>query len=352
MLFTKKIIIFIFKKILEHKDLTRRILVIKMKYIKLQPLCADSLGTRSMALFLETPDIRILIDPNATLSMRYKLVPHPIEYKTLRDCIQKIFFYSQKCKYIFISHYHYDHYIPFFEDYTFMSVKQSLAEDLYKNKIIFLKDIESNIDSTQQRRGSFFYAITKKIAEDITFVDGQRFELDNTILQFSPPIPHGELEYFKGFVIMIIVMYDIEKFIFAPDIYGIISTEILEYIIKENPDWIYLGGPPLYLKSIKIGPLAIKKSKENLLRLASKTNIIIDHHLVRSHDWKSWLQDIKNVSEHYKKKVLTVAEFLNVEHKLYEANRDSLWLKDPPDDRFVQWSKFDVNIRKTLPPPI
>lgn len=322
-----------------------------MKFIKIIPICADSLGTRSMCLFVETPDIKILIDPNAILSVRYKLPPHPIEYKTLKDCIDSIVNFSKKADYLFISHYHYDHYMPFFEDYTFMYTNSSIAENVYLNKVLFLKDINSAIDSWQQKRGEIFLHKIKKLTDHINYVDGKRFEYGNTVIQFSPPMPHGSIEH-RGFVVMMTVMYDIEKFIFASDVYGIPSTETLTYILKESPDWIYLAGPPLYLEGIKIGPIAIKKSKENLSRLATRTNIIIDHQLVRSHNWKTWLQDIRFISESHNNIVLTVAEFLKEDLKLYEVNRDSLWEKYPPDDRFVEWTKLDKSLRKITPPPI
>jgi len=48
--------------------------------MKITPLAADSLGARSMATIVETPDVSVLIDPSVRLGpFRYDLRPHPTE---------------------------------------------------------------------------------------------------------------------------------------------------------------------------------------------------------------------------------------------------------------------------------
>ena len=64
------------------------------------------------------------------------------------------------------------------------------------------------------------------------------------------------------------------------------------------------------------------------------------------------MQDIRFISESHNNIVSTVAEFLKEDFKLYEVNRDSLWEKYPPDDRFIEWTKLDKSLRKITPPPI
>ena len=54
--------------------------------MKILPLAADSLGTRSMATFVETGDVNILIDPAVSLGpKRYSLPPHPLEYEKMDE---------------------------------------------------------------------------------------------------------------------------------------------------------------------------------------------------------------------------------------------------------------------------
>src|SRR3989454_12853690 len=54
--------------------------------MKITPLAADSFGARSMATLVETPDLKILIDPGVRLGpYRYDLPPHEIEEDRRRD---------------------------------------------------------------------------------------------------------------------------------------------------------------------------------------------------------------------------------------------------------------------------
>ena len=46
--------------------------------MKIKPVASDSMGTRSMATYVETKDVKIFIDPGVALGpSRYGLPPHP-----------------------------------------------------------------------------------------------------------------------------------------------------------------------------------------------------------------------------------------------------------------------------------
>ena len=52
--------------------------------MKVLPIASDSLGVRSLATYVETRDVKILIDPSAALGpSRYGLPPHPHEISAL-----------------------------------------------------------------------------------------------------------------------------------------------------------------------------------------------------------------------------------------------------------------------------
>ena len=54
--------------------------------LKVKPLAFDSFGVRSMATFVETDDVAVLIDPSVSLApKRYKLPPHPIEERRMSE---------------------------------------------------------------------------------------------------------------------------------------------------------------------------------------------------------------------------------------------------------------------------
>jgi len=59
--------------------------------LEIKPLAFDSLGVRSMATFISTPDINIIIDPSASLApLRYGLPPHELEVRALHNSIEVI----------------------------------------------------------------------------------------------------------------------------------------------------------------------------------------------------------------------------------------------------------------------
>ena len=54
--------------------------------MKIIPITFDSLGTRGMATYVETKDVKIFIDPGVSLApIRYSLPPHPLELKRLDE---------------------------------------------------------------------------------------------------------------------------------------------------------------------------------------------------------------------------------------------------------------------------
>ena len=93
-------------------------------------LAADSLGLRSMATYIETKDLRILIDPGASVApIRNGFGPTQEELNLLEKTLAKIKAYIRISDLIIISHYHYDHYIYF-------------EPSVFNGKRLFLKNPE------------------------------------------------------------------------------------------------------------------------------------------------------------------------------------------------------------------
>src|SRR2546428_10737674 len=78
--------------------------------MKITPLAADSLGARSMATFVTTPDVAILIDPGVRLGpYRYDLPPHELEEDRRRDLLRGVRGAAEKAAIPPVSHYHSGH---------------------------------------------------------------------------------------------------------------------------------------------------------------------------------------------------------------------------------------------------
>ncbi len=116
----------------------------ELQGLRAVPLSFDSLGVRSMATYVETDDLKILIDPAVALGpKRYGLPPHPLEIKRMHETWDDVRKYAAKSDVLIITNYHYDHHNPD-------------EPDLYKDKIVYLKDPLRNINRSQSARASYF----------------------------------------------------------------------------------------------------------------------------------------------------------------------------------------------------
>ena len=89
-----------------------------LKHIKVLPLAAESLGVRSMCTFVETLDMQIVLDAGVSLCpMRFGLLPHPLEFKAIDEARRRIAEAAGKAEIVSLSHYHFDHHTPSYEDW-------------------------------------------------------------------------------------------------------------------------------------------------------------------------------------------------------------------------------------------
>jgi len=324
-----------------------------LKYIKIKPLAAESLGVRSMATFVKTPDVSILIDASAALGFRYGLVPHPLEYKAVEKATKEIIRYAYYADIVTLSHLHWDHFKPFFEEYRYIWSSKEIAEAIYADKIILGKNYQENINFSQRRRGYSFYKDVRKVAKKVEFADGKSYVFGNTIVKFSTPVPHGEENTPLGYVLMCTIKYEDETFIHTSDVQGPVSERTLNLILKEKPNAIYVSGPPTYLEKYRIKEETLRKAKENLTKLARNVRlIIVDHHLLRDLDWKVWLQSAVGEAKMNKHEIMCVSEYLNKEHRPLEANRQMLYQQYPPSEEFEKWKNRPREERRKTKPPI
>ena len=275
-------------------------------------MASDSLGVRSMATYVETKDCKILIDPSAALGpKRYGLPPAEQEMVALEKTKNEIAKTAKQCNILVISHYHYDHYDP--------------SAGFYKDKTIFAKDINKNINKSQQKRGTDF----KKIVEDscdLIYCDDSKHNVGNTELIFSPPFFHGPENVRLGYVIMTTI-YDGEKrLLHASDVQGPVTKSAREYIISQSPDLFIMDGPPTIFLGWKFSMQNLQDAADNLVEIKEKLDcdIILDHHLLRDLNYKKIFPQPYRASG---KKVKTFAEYLGKENNTLEAHRKELWGK-------------------------
>lgn len=324
-----------------------------MASIKVRPIAFESLGVRSMCTFVETPDIRILIDPGLSLGPRFSLLPHPEEYRVRNELRRKLLNAAREAEILAITHYHYDHYTPFFNESVWTGSTVEEAETLYDGKDILAKSYRSRINHSQRRRGWLLWKGLSDRGMKAKEADGSTFIFGETRLIFSEPVPHGEQDSLLGWVLMLLIERGDERILFTSDIQGPVATTTLGLIRKWTARLVIIGGPPLYLRGYRVSKEAIDRALSNMLSLASFTpSIIVDHHLLRDSGWRDFLAPIFKAVIDNGGALYTAAEYSGSTALPLEYKRKDLYRSEPPSREFIEWSKMSKDDRRRIPPPI
>ncbi|MGQ9788670.1 MAG: MBL fold metallo-hydrolase [Candidatus Hadarchaeaceae archaeon] len=283
-----------------------------------------------MATFVETDDLKVVIDPGSALGPRFHLSPHEREYVALVRSRHAILEAARKADVLTISHYHFDHYVPSFEDWVWLWSSAEIAANLYRGKIILAKDIKTDINASQRKRGYIFQKLNAKIAKEIKTADGKSFSLGQTTLKFSRPVAHGSPGTELGYLLMLTVKTPRCTLVHASDVQGPIDGKTLQMILAERPDAVITGGPPIYLTGYKIDETSLESAKNNMKKLVKEVPLnVIDHHLLRSLDYREFLKPVFKEAEEKGHCLLIASEMLGLEPELLEARRKELHEKEP-----------------------
>lgn len=321
--------------------------------MRIVPVGFESLGVRSMCTFIETPDVRILVDAGVALGPRFRKLPHPQEYRARDQCRKRIREYAAKADVVVISHYHNDHHTPNYTEPVWLGSSAEESEQIYRDKLVLVKDIRNAINFNQRRRGWMFQRFVKRIGSKCEVADGRDYEFGATTVKISQPVPHGEDETELGWVLMTTIESQGEKVLHASDVQGPMSKLTTRLILKEKPGTLILGGPPLYLEGVRVDKASIHKGLENASRIAGKTpKIIFEHHVLRSEKWEDEAKSVLQASSEAGHELVTAAGYLGDRPKLLESRRERLYEEDPPSREFVKWTELPREKRRLQAPPV
>src|SRR5436853_4715009 len=321
--------------------------------INVTPLAFESLGVRSMCTLVQTKDVTVLLDAGVALGPRFRLMPHPREFRARDDARKRIEEAADKAKVVTISHYHNDHHTTNFVDPVWLGSSQESFERIYKGKIVLAKDSRRKINTAQRRRGWMFRQATEKLAEKFETADERTFEFGRTKVRFPAPVPHGEGESELGWVLPCIVEKAKEKVFFAPDVQGPVVDETVSLMLREKRHLLVMGGPPTYLQGYRIGDEFFRKATRNMERiLGTIPMVVIDHHLLRDEGWYKFLEPVRKSAEKADHKLLTASELLEKEPQPLECKRQSLYEQDKPTKEFQEWANLPEEKRSDKPPPL
>ena len=254
--------------------------------IKVTPLAAESFGVRSMCTLVETPDVTVLLDAGVSLCpYRFSLPPHPIEFQTIARLRKRIAEAADRAEVVTISHYHFDHHTPSYEDWVVnWTEANETARQIYQDKTVLMKNPKEKINASQRQRAWLFQKTGGKYAKKLESADGKTFTYGQTALRFSEPVAHGSEDSMLGWVTMAVVEHKGERFMFAPDVQGPMSNHTLELIKKAEPTVIMLGGPPFYLGGFRADKAEV----------VTISHFHFDHHTPSYEDWVvNWTEETR-----------------------------------------------------------
>ncbi len=277
--------------------------------MKIVPLAADSLGVRSMATFVEVGRTGILLDPGATLApARFGLPPAAEEWEALRRANDRISAYATRAEFVFVSHYHEDH---------FRSDPAS-----YAGRHVLAKDPRRMIQGLQARRGAELWRALEGVAK-VQGADGSARREAGLTLEVSPPLAHGLEGTALGYLVALTIVdqAERERFVFAGDVQGPLSPVVAAYLERQWPTLLYLSGPPSYVEHI-LGADVVDRGIAHLTRIIDATGcrVIMDHHAVRDRRWRERFAGLLDAG-----RVTTAAEYLGLSETPLEARRRELW---------------------------
>ena len=274
-------------------------------------------------------------------------------YEAMAECRRRIAGVAEKVEVVTLSHYHFDHHTPSYEDWCYNWSSAEVAKQIYEEKLVLVKSYKGMINFSQRRRGWMFKKTGGKYAKRLEIADGKEFEFDDTTLKFSSPVFHGPQNSELGWIVMTTIKYEDEKVLFASDVQGPMCDSTLEMIIAEAPDLIIIGGPPAYLAGFTVGEEYVQRGLWNLKAIVEKVPLtVLEHHILRGENWRDFSQPIFEAAAATEHVVVTAAEFVGKENNLLESGRKHLFEAYPPTLEFEKWTKLPQPKRKLVKPPI
>ncbi len=286
--------------------------------MRIELIASDSAGTRSMATYVETSDLKIIIDPSVALGpRRYGLPPHPLEYEKMEEDWREIEKWAKKAEVAVVTHYHYDHHNP--EKIEILSGKR-----------VFVKHPTQKINRSQRRRSEYFLSRLKEIAQ-VEYCDGRTYEFGSTVVEFSEPVFHGTSSRL-GYVVEVFIESEGESFLFSSDVQGASIDDQIDFMLAKKPRIAYIDGALSYMLGYRFSQASLQTSIRNLKKLVEQRQLetlILDHHLLRDLKWREHMAEVINTAEKLGKEVVSAALFSGKEELMLEARRKILYERFP-----------------------
>ena len=282
--------------------------------MRVVPIAEESLGVRSMALFVDLGDTRVVLDPGVSIApVRYGLPPHPLEIRALSEARRRLQKYVAEAEVLIISHYHRDHFTPNYQSFYMWTDADTWVET-YGGKIVLTKSTSST-NWSQRRRGYSLLRDVHRVAKQVVEADNYELRIGKSAINIIGPFVHGDERL--GKVVGAVLSDGDTTLVYLPD--QAIEDHSLSVERIPEADIYIVGGPALYLGKPP-------KSLAKLSQLCRRGTVVLAHHSLRGGDPRGLLGSCR---------VLTYAEMLGAEPRLLEYMRKELYLKHPPPSEWI-----------------
>jgi uncharacterized protein len=281
------------------------------------PLAADSMGARSMATYVETDRLRLLIDPGILLAdSRYGLTPHPIERWTMNKLVDRIGVFAKAANAVAVTRWDPEH----------CSLERT---EWYAGKRLFLKNPNLHVPPEPRKSAFEFIRSIRRAASDVSYADGRTFPFGKALLSFSESFPHPFDAAACAALALSVSDDEEDAFAFSSAVRGTPSDPVEKFLIARHPALLYLDGPPI--RARQTPPLAQvwKRLRKTILESGAR-QVILDHHLLRDSRWRTAAEPIFRFGREHEIRIVTAAEYRGDEVLSLESDRKLLHERHAP----------------------
>ena len=290
-------------------------------------LAFDSFGVRSMATYVETRDVRVLIDPGVALApRRFGFPPHPLELERLETLAAEVSRHAEKAEVLVVTHYHYDHH----------DLGDRIPLKVWEGKEVYLKHPTENINPSQKfERAPLFLKKIEGLPKQVNYADGGEASYGRTLIKFSEAVPHGANPRL-GYIFQVSVDDGDSKLVYTSDVEGPVLQSQTAFILAEKPTLLIVDGPMTYMLGYRYTVENLASALENLKRIIAETpveTLILDHHFMRDLNYRTIASPLYKAAKSRGVKVLSAAEYLGRKVEILEAVRPELYKQFKPKTR-------------------
>ncbi len=263
--------------------------------MEIEYVAFDSFGVKSSCIKIYLEDVTLVIDPGIAEEVDSFPLPWEERLELTRSYEERIAEACREADVIAISHYHYDHHLPY--------------PEWYKRKTLLIKDPFHKINKSQKERAEYFLEKVKNVAERIEIADSKEFKFGNAKISFSEPLWHGVPKTRLGYVLMTKVEED-WTLVHSSDVDGPTIEEYADKIIEMRPKLLILDGSPTYLLGYIHSYYNLCRSVLNVIWIirSGPKKVILDHHLVRDYRYPDLYKLAYEEARNRGVKLLTAAE--------------------------------------------